>query len=196
MTFVVATHNAHKLAELQAILSTLGIQAITADLPDVEETGITFAENARLKAQAACEATGLPAIGDDSGLCVDELGSDPGVYSARYAGEGASAAACNAKLLQELADIPPEYRTAGFVCAICCVFPDGTCLETIGSCQGFIALEPQGEGGFGYDPLFLTADGRSFAQLSGDEKDAISHRGRALTQLKTLLEERYANTHE
>lgn len=191
MKCIIASHNPHKLEELRRILQPLGMEAVTdrdlgIELPEVEETGTTFEENARLKAVSACEFSGLPAIGDDSGLMVDALGGEPGVYSARYAGENATPQECNEKLLRELKDVPPEQRTARFVSVICCVFPDGRELTAEGTCEGAIAFEPKGTNGFGYDPLFLVGD-RSFAELSGEEKDAVSHRGVALREFSKRL---------
>ncbi|MDU6345756.1 MAG: XTP/dITP diphosphatase [Clostridium sp.] len=188
MTFVIATHNAKKLKELKRILEPLGFDAvIREDLPEVEETGTTFAENALLKAESACKVTGMPAIADDSGLVVDALGGAPGVYSARYAGEGATDRQRYEKLLEELREVPTEQRTARFVSAVCCVFPDGKIITAEGSCEGIIAFEPKGEGGFGYDPIFLVGE-RSYAEMTAEEKDSISHRGRALAKLAQELE--------
>lgn len=188
MTFVIATHNAKKLKELKRILDPLGFDAvIREDLPEVEETGTTFAENALLKAESACKVTGMPAIADDSGLVVDALGGAPGVYSARYAGEGATDRQRYEKLLTELREVPTEQRTARFVSAVCCVFPDGTILTAEGACEGIIAFGPKGEGGFGYDPIFLVGE-RSYAEMTAEEKDSISHRGRALAKLAQELE--------
>lgn len=183
-TYVIATHNQKKLRELARILEPLHIHAVTGrelgkSLTEPEETGATFEENAYIKAACACRETGLPAIADDSGLEVDALGGAPGVYSARYAGEGASDADRNRKLLKELAGVPAEKRGARFVSAVCCVFPNGESLTVRGECEGAIGFEPKGDGGFGYDPLFLVGD-RTYAQLSDGEKDAVSHRGRAL----------------
>ena len=172
MKFVIATHNKHKLQELQRILTPLGIEAVTADLSEVEETGTTFAENACLKAKAACKETGLPAVADDSGLEVDALDGRPGVYSARYAGEGATDAQRIEKLLGEL----------------CCVFPNGDILRAEGDCPGSIAFAPAGEDGFGYDPIFLCGE-KTFAQMTAAEKDAVSHRGKALEKFNLLLKE-------
>lgn len=182
MKLIVATNNAHKLVEFGRILAPLGIEVHSQkeycpDL-DVEETGITFAANARLKAEAVYKATGLMAVADDSGLCVDALDGAPGVYSARYAGENATDAQKIEKLLDEMKDVPEEKRTARFVSAICCIGPD-LLLECEGVCEGTIGYECRGEGGFGYDPIFYV-DGRSYSEMSGEEKDAISHRGRAL----------------
>lgn len=189
-TFVIATHNENKRKEMQRILEPFGISVITADLRDVPETGKTFAENAYLKAQAACEQTGKPAIADDSGLVVDALGGAPGIYSARYAGENASDQDRIQKLLAELKPYPEPERTARFVCAVCCVFPNGNVLRAEGTCEGRIGLGPSGDNGFGYDPVFFL-DGRSFAELSKDEKDAVSHRGKALNQFANLLAQYY-----
>lgn len=188
MTFVIATHNAKKLKELKRILEPLGFDAvIREDLPEVEETGTTFAENALLKAESACKVTGMPAIADDSGLVVDALGGAPGVYSARYAGEDATDRQRYEKLLDELREVPTEQRTARFVSAVCCVFPDGKIITAEGACEGIITFGPKGEGGFGYDPIFLVGE-RSYAEMTAEEKDSISHRGRALAKLAQELE--------
>ncbi|HIY27509.1 MAG TPA: RdgB/HAM1 family non-canonical purine NTP pyrophosphatase [Firmicutes bacterium] len=187
MKFVIATHNQHKLQELQRILAPLGIEAITADLSEVEETGTTFAENAFLKAQSACRETGLPAVADDSGLEVEALDGRPGVYSARYAGENATDAQRMEKLLGELEGVPAEKRGARFVSAVCCVFPDGERIQAEGECPGAIAFAPAGEDGFGYDPVFLCGE-KTFAQMTAAEKDAVSHRGKALEKFSQALE--------
>lgn len=192
-TFVIATHNPGKLKELQRILEPLHIDAVTAKLDEVEETGTTFAENAFLKADAACRQTGMPAVADDSGLMVDALNGEPGVYSARYAGEGATDYDRITKLLTNLKNVPLEKRTAKFVSAICCVFPNGEKIEVQGECPGCIAFEPHGNGGFGYDPIFLV-NGKSFAELNASEKDAVSHRGRALRALAECLKNRKENS--
>lgn len=186
MKFVIATHNQHKLQELQRILAPLGIEAITADLSEVEETGTTFAENAFLKAQSACRETGLPAVADDSGLEVEALDGRPGVYSARYAGENATDAQRMEKLLGELEGVPAEKRGARFVSAVCCVFPDGERIQAEGECPGAIAFAPAGEDGFGYDPVFLCGE-KTFAQMTAAEKDAVSHRGKALEKFSQAL---------
>ncbi len=184
MKFVIATHNAHKLEELRRILQPLGVEAdIDPALPEAEETGVTFAENAFIKADAACAFTGLPAIADDSGLMVDALGGEPGVYSARYAPVGQR----KATVLKKLAGVSEERRGAQFVSSVCCVFPNGDRVTAEGICRGRIGDAPRGEGGFGYDPIFVTADGRTFAELSPQEKDAISHRGRALRAFSEKL---------
>ena len=187
MTFVVATHNEKKKEELVRILKPLGIGVETAELPPVDETGKTFAENAYLKAQSACRATGKPAVADDSGLSVDALGGAPGVYSARYAGEGATDAQRIEKLLNEMKDVPAGKRAARFVSAICCVFPGGRVVAVEGRCEGAVAFAPRGDDGFGYDPVFLV-NGKSYAQMAPSEKDAVSHRGRALEKLARELE--------
>ena len=188
-TFVMATHNQHKVEELRRILEPMRIHVITAELPDVEETGTTFEENARLKAVSACKTTGLPSVADDSGIAVDAVNGAPGVYSARYAGENASDADRNRKLLEELQSVPEELRTARFVSAICCAFPDGREICVTGVCEGKVAFEPRGQDGFGYDPIFLVGE-KTYAQLSPEEKDAVSHRGKALRMLREELKKR------
>ncbi len=199
MRILVATHNHKKLEELSRILKPLGIEAVTdteagLTLDEVEETGTTFEENAKIKAAAASSQSGLPAVADDSGLEVDALGGAPGVYSARYAGENATDADRNQKLLAELADVPEQQRTARFVSAICCVFPNGDCVTARGECPGRIGYQPQGSGGFGYDPLFVVDGGSTFAELSAGDKDAISHRGKALRVFAERLQE-YLSSH-
>ena len=194
MTFILASNNENKLAELRRILLPLGLNVIsakeaTAGELEVEERGETFEENARLKAVAFMEETGLAAIGDDSGLMVDALDGAPGIYSARYAGEGAPNDARIAKLLDNLQGVPEEKRTAKFVSAICCVFPDGREVTVRGECHGRIGFAPVGENGFGYDPVFISESGKTFAQLTSAEKDKISHRGNALRKLRAALEE-------
>lgn len=191
-TFVMATHNPGKLEELRRILAPLHIDVVTAELDEVEETGTTFAENAFLKADAACRRTGLPAVADDSGLMVDALDGAPGVYSARYAGEGATDLDRIHKLLANLEGVPAEKRTARFVSAICCMFPDGTRIEVRGECPGVIADAPRGNGGFGYDPVFLVGE-KSFGELTPREKDAVSHRGKALRALAEQLRQKKGN---
>lgn len=191
MDFILATNNMKKLGELQRILSPLGINVLTAktlgiELPEVEENGDTFEENARIKALSACEITGLPAIADDSGLCVDYLGGAPGIYSARFAGEHGNDEKNNDLLLEKLSGVPAEKRTAHYVCAVCCVFPDGREITVRGECAGHIGFERDGNGGFGYDPLFIIG-GRSFGRYTAEEKDKISHRGKALRMLRDKL---------
>ena len=198
MTFLLATHNLKKRAELERILSPLGITVQTAEeagvvLTDVEETGETFEENAVLKAESGCRESGMPCVADDSGLEVDVLDGAPGVYSARYAGEHGNDGKNIEKLLDVMRDVPAADRTARFVCTACCRFPDGRQIITRGACEGTIAFESNGSGGFGYDPVFLPAEagGKSMAQLSDGEKDAISHRRRALEKLADRLREEY-----
>lgn len=193
MKVLIATHNLKKKAELQRILTPLGIEVVTADdigidLTDVEETGTTFEENSLLKAQSGCDESGLPCVADDSGLAVDYLGGAPGVYSARYAGEHGDDEKNNDKLLAELDGVPLEKRTARFVSVVTCVFPDGKKIVARGECEGRIAFERSGNGGFGYDPLFLFEDGRSFGEFTAEEKDKVSHRGKALRLLADELE--------
>ena len=187
MDFLIATHNMKKRDELQRILSPLGVHVLTADeagvdLTDVEETGTTFEENALLKARSGAKEGNMPCIADDSGLCVDALDGAPGVYSARFAGEHGNDSKNNAKLLDLLKDAPKEARTARFVSAVACVFPDGRELTVRGTCEGVIGYEQKGQNGFGYDPLFYVGE-RTFAEFSPAEKDAVSHRGNALRAL-------------
>ncbi|MFR7477342.1 MAG: RdgB/HAM1 family non-canonical purine NTP pyrophosphatase [Acutalibacteraceae bacterium] len=186
-TFVIATHNPNKVREFRRILEPMGISILTPSLTEAEETGTTFAENARIKADSACKETGLPSIADDSGLTVDALNGRPGVYSARYGGPQASDEDRVQMILQELKDVPDEQRGAAFVSAICCTFPNGDRLEVQGMCRGLISHAPAGEGGFGYDPIFLFGE-KTFAQLSGEEKDAHSHRGEALRKFTVALQ--------
>lgn len=193
--FVVATQNPGKLEEIARLLRPIGIEPVSlsqakVDFSDVEETGSTFMENARIKARAAFKKSGLPSIGDDSGLAVDALNGAPGIYSARYAGEGATNEMRIAKLLRNLEGVGKERRTARFVCAVCCILESGEELCVEGTCEGTIAFEPVGAGGFGYDPIFLMEDGRSFAQLTDAQKDTVSHRGRALRMLEQALREK------
>ena len=190
MKFVLATHNPGKIQEMQAILSQLGVEVVSpAELGvdvDVEETGETFAENAMLKAKAICAAAGLPAIADDSGLCVDALNGGPGVYSARYGGEGLDDAGRTALLLQNMRG--QTTRAAHFACAIACAFPNGDTLTAEGRCDGAIAFAPMGQGGFGYDPVFLVPEkAKTFSQMTAEEKNEISHRGRALRTFSEKL---------
>ena len=191
MRFVLATHNPGKLREMGEILKDFGIEVVSPkDLGitvDVEETGTTFAENAMLKAKAICQAAGLPAIADDSGLCVDALNGAPGVYSARYGGEGLDDRGRYMLLLSSLRGAPT--RAAHFACAVACAFPNGDTLTAEGRCDGSIAYAPLGDGGFGYDPVFLLpGTGKTFGQLTQEEKSAVSHRGRALKDFAGKLD--------
>lgn len=192
MEFAIATNNPHKLEEIQRILHKLGHTGVSqAQLRldiEPEETGSTFAENALIKARAICEASGLPTIADDSGLAVDALDGAPGVYSARYAGEQHSMEDNKKKLMLEMSDVPAGRRTARFVSAVALMMPSGAVLQTRGECEGEIGFEERGQSGFGYDPLFYV-NGRSFAQMGDEEKDAMSHRGRALEEFGRLLPE-------
>ncbi len=195
MIFVLASNNQKKLEELERILKPLDIYVKTAKqlgftLEEVEETGTTFAENAELKAKAACKTTGYPAIADDSGLCVNALNGKPGVYSARYAGEGATDEQKINKLLTELMQSGSTDRSAYFECVLCCCFPNGETLFAEGRCDGMIGYAPRGTNGFGYDPIFFVEGNKTFAELSANQKDVISHRGRALKQLTAMLEEK------
>ena len=190
MKFVLATHNPGKIREMSNILSGLGIQVVSpAELGitvDVEETGTTFAENAMLKAKAICAASGLPAIADDSGLCVDALGGAPGVYSARYGGAGLDDRGRYMRLRESMRG--QTTRAAHFACAIACAFPNGDELTAQGRCDGTVAFAPMGEGGFGYDPIFFVPEkAKTFGQLTAQEKDEISHRGRALKEFAEKL---------
>ena len=191
MKYVLATHNPGKLKEMGAILARFGVEVVSPkDLGltvDVEETGTTFAENAMLKAKAICAAAKLPAIADDSGLCVDALNGGPGVYSARYGGDGLDDRGLYMLLLNNMRG--QTTRAAHFACAIACAFPNGDTLTAEGRCDGTIAFAPMGEGGFGYDPVFFVPEkAKTFGQLTAEEKSAISHRGRALESFVEKLE--------
>lgn len=197
MKIFIATKNQKKLKELKRILIPMGFDVLCeADLDfpfkDAVEDGETFEENAIIKAKSGLSQTGFITVADDSGICVDYLGGAPGVYSARYAGEHGNDELNNDKLLSELSGVTMEKRTAYYVAAIACVFPDGRKFTVRGECHGHIAYERQeGDGGFGYDPLFISENG-PFSQLSAEEKDAISHRGKALRlfaeELKKYIE--------
>ncbi|MCI2058223.1 MAG: XTP/dITP diphosphatase [Oscillibacter sp.] len=189
--FVLATHNPGKLKEMSAILSRFGVEAVMpADLDiraEAEETGETFAENALIKARAVCAAAGLPAIADDSGLCVDALNGGPGVHSARYGGGELDDRGRYLLLLNSLRGAPS--RSAHFTCAVACVFPGGDVLTAEGRCDGAIAYAPMGTDGFGYDPVFFVPDkAKTFAQMTEEEKASISHRGKALKEFADKLE--------
>ncbi len=187
MKFFIATKNPHKVKEFSAIFSELGIELICENdlkkpLSDIEEDGATFQENALIKARFAASITGFPTIADDSGLCVDALGGEPGIYSARYAGVHGDDAANNRKLLDKLKN--ETNRSARFVCAIACVFPDGREFTVTGECKGKIDTELRGNGGFGYDPLFVSDAKGSFGLISAEDKNSISHRGNAVKKFK------------
>lgn len=202
-TLVIATRNAGKTKEFREAFAALGIEVRdlhdVTGVPDIEETGATFADNALIKARTVADIALLPVLADDSGLCVDALGGAPGVYSARYSGEGATDALNNAKLLRELESVdaraeaagggPDVLSTARFVCSLALYDPaDGGIVRAEGAVEGLILREARGEGGFGYDPLFwVPSHGKSMAQLTVAEKNAISHRGAALRKLIEAL---------
>lgn len=194
-TVVVATGNVHKVTEIEAILAPVmpgtSFYALgeLGDFPEPVENGDSFTENAIIKAQAACEQTGLPAVADDSGLVVDALSGEPGIMSARWAGVHGDDARNNAKLMREMEGVSDEDRTARFHSSVVLIYPDGSVLTGEGDCEGMIGHEPKGENGFGYDPLFWPAEtpGRTMAELEPAEKNAISHRGYALADLARQL---------
>ena len=195
MKFVLASQNQHKLKEMQDILSAQGVEVVLeSDIGlhvEVEETGSTFAENALLKAKAVMEASGLPAIADDSGVCVDALNGAPGVYSARYGGLELDDIQRYQLLLQALRG--QTNRAAHFTSHITCCFPNGDVIDAEGICPGTIAFAPQGTGGFGYDPVFFVPQLRkTYAQLTPEEKAAVSHRGKALAVFEEKLKEYFA----
>ena len=194
-TIVFATGNQGKMREIRQILGDMDVSVLSMKEAgiesDVEETGTTFEENAILKAKAAAKGTSYIVLADDSGLEIDYLGREPGIYSARYMGEDTSYEIKNRNLLERLAGVEDEKRTARFVCAIAACFPDGTLLTTEGVVEGRIAWEPAGENGFGYDPIFYLPEyGCTSAQLSSEQKNAVSHRGKALRAMKEKLKER------
>lgn len=205
---VLATHNAKKVVELRAILAEAGLVLPDGGLvtsgdvgaPEPVEDGVTFAENALIKARAVCAATGLPAVADDSGLAVDVLGGAPGIFSARWAGKHGDDLANLDLLLGQLGDVRPEHRQAGFVCAAALVTPDGREEVRLGEMRGVLAAAPRGTNGFGYDPILVVdedprsagadaGDRRTAAELSPEEKNAVSHRGKAFRALAPLVVE-------
>ena len=199
MKIFIATKNQKKLTELERILIPMGFEVLSEkDLsetfPDVEEDGTTFEENAIIKASAGLKNTGLISVADDSGICVDYLGGAPGIFSARYSGEHGDDESNNQKLLSELDGVPLSKRTARYVAAIACVFPDGKKFTVRGECEGKIGFEPKGSNGFGYDPYFISELG-VMAELTAEEKDSISHRGKALKLFKKELK-KYINLKE
>ena len=192
-TYVIATNNAHKLHEIRDILENDRRKFVSMKeahiATDPEETGTTFEENALIKARAACKASGMPALADDSGLEVDALNGEPGIYSARYC-EGSDQDRVNF-LLKKMENVPDEQRGAQFVSAIACVYPDGTEFAIRGICRGVILHENHGEGGFGYDPVFyVPAEGETFSSMAQERKNQISHRANALALTKAELEKR------
>ena len=193
LTAVIATGNRHKLREIATMLADFDIRVKTmeeAGLQDfyIEETGSTFEENAIIKAAAVAHKTGLMALADDSGLEVDALQGEPGVYSARYAGENATDADNNYKLLTTMKAVPMERRQGRFVCALAAVFPDGREIVVRGTVEGLIDFQEKGSYGFGYDPLFLLPEyNKTFGELGPDVKNSMSHRGKAIQQMKQEL---------
>ena len=186
MKVILASKNPHKLTELSAILSQHGFEiALESEYGldiDVDETGTTFEENSLLKAEAVMKASGLPVLADDSGLMVDALDGAPGVYSARY-GHKSSDGERTEFLLENMKDVPDEKRTAKFVCVITCLWPDGRKIVARGECPGVITREVHGKNGFGYDPVFYLPElGMTYAELPSEQKNAISHRARALQE--------------
>jgi XTP/dITP diphosphohydrolase len=187
--FVLATANPDKAREIVALLAQaapdVDLQGRPADLPDVDEVGETLEDNARMKAVALAAATDMPAIADDTGLHVDALGGAPGVHTARYAGDDATYADNVAKLLDALAAVPPDRRTARFATVAIARWPDGLEVAALGEVEGVITTDARGKGGFGYDPVFAPneGDGRTFGEMSEGEKHALSHRARAFGTL-------------
>ncbi|MEY8369868.1 XTP/dITP diphosphatase [Anaerovoracaceae bacterium 42-11] len=195
-TIIAASRNQHKITEIEAITKKFGMNIISRDeagIPkfEIEEDGETFEENSFKKANEIMKVCGKITIADDSGLMVEYLGGAPGVYSARFAGEDGNDVKNNEKLLMLLEGVPYKERRAKFVSVITMVYPDGECLTARGECEGHIIDAPTGENGFGYDPLFVPEGyQRTFAQLSAEEKNQISHRAKALVRLEKLLAER------
>ncbi|MGE5403965.1 MAG: XTP/dITP diphosphatase [Candidatus Saccharibacteria bacterium] len=192
MKLILATRNQKKKRELQEIIADLDLEVLSLDefpdIPEVEEDGETFAENARKKALEVAQHSGLFALADDSGLEVDAIYGQPGVYSARFAGEPSDDKRNNRKLLDLLRDIPDDKRTARFKCVVAIAAPDGRVATAEGACEGHIGHEPVGDGGFGYDPLFIPKGfDETFAQLGAEVKHSISHRGRALAQARGII---------
>jgi len=188
MKLVAATNNPGKLAEMRAILTDLGFEVLSSEeagyCGEIKETGTTFEENAMIKAETVMRATGLAALADDSGLEVDALGGEPGVYSARYAEPGGR----KKKVLEKMREVPDGKRTARFVAAIACAFPDGGKYVVRGTCEGEILRECRGEGGFGYDPLFYVPEyGMTFAEMTAELKNRISHRSEGLHKMAEAL---------
>ena len=195
MRIVFATGNANKVREIKAILADLNMEVLSMKeagvYAEAEENGTTFAENAMIKAKdIAAKVSDAIVMADDSGLVVDALNGEPGIYSARYLGEDTPYSIKNANIIERLEGIPVEGRSARFVCAIAAVLPDGRVLSTEGTIEGYIGYEERGNGGFGYDPIFMVpVYGCSTAELSAEAKNAISHRGKALNAMKILLQD-------
>ncbi|MCR5688254.1 MAG: XTP/dITP diphosphatase [Lachnospiraceae bacterium] len=193
MKVVFATGNENKLKEIRQITEGMDIEIVSMKdagfYADVEETGTTFEENAFLKASAIAKKSGLPTLADDSGLEIDYLGKEPGIYSSRYMGEDTPYPVKNAELLRRMEGVADEDRTARFVCAVCYVRPDGTSETVRATMEGIVAHAPAGANGFGYDPIFYLPDrGCTSAELPSEEKNAISHRGKALRMMREILE--------
>ena len=189
---IFATGNPGKIREIREILADFGVEVVSMNDAGIQleiaEDGKTFAENALIKARTVCDASGEITMSDDSGLVVDALDGEPGIYSARWLGETTSYDVKNAEILHRLEGVPEEQRSARFVCAVACVFPDGTELTSEGVFEGRIGYESKGENGFGYDPIFyVPSEGRYSAELSPEEKNSMSHRGQALRKMKEQL---------
>ncbi|QUH24816.1 XTP/dITP diphosphatase [Serpentinicella alkaliphila] len=190
---VIATSNTHKLDEIKEILSDFqfdikSMSEVGLGGLEIIEDGSTFEENAMIKAKTVMNKTGYASIADDSGLEVDAINKAPGIYSARFAGENATDAQNNEKLLNLIANVPEDLRTGRFICAIAMVFPNGESIITRGTCEGSIGFEPTGNGGFGYDPLFIVPEyNKTFGEIPAEIKNKISHRANALNELKSSL---------
>ncbi len=193
MELVIATKNQHKVREILHVLEPSGVHKVSTlndypEIHDIEETGTSFTENASIKARAVCNYTGLPSLADDSGLVIDALNGEPGVYSARYGGPGLDDSGRNLLVLKKMSDVPDTRRTGRFVCTMVLAFPDGRIYERTGTCEGLITREPRGVHGFGYDPIFyLEERQRTMAELPLAEKNRVSHRARALKKIADLL---------
>ena len=192
MKYIFATGNENKLREIRQITADMDIEIVSMKdagcFEDVEETGKSFEENAFLKANAIAKKSGIPTLADDSGLEIDYLGKEPGIYSSRYMGEDTPYSVKNAELLRRMEGVPDEERTARFVCAICLVRPDGSTETVRETMEGRVAYEIAGENGFGYDPIFyLPEKGCTSAELPPEEKNRISHRGKALRKMRDIL---------
>lgn len=199
MKIFIATKNQKKLLELERILIPMGFEVLSQknfsqDFPEPDENGKTFEENALIKANAGLKNTGLISVADDSGICVDYLNGAPGIYSARYSGEHGNDLQNNKKLLHELEGVPAEKRSCRYVAAIACVFPNGKHFTVRGECEGRVAFEPHGNGGFGYDPCFISELG-VMAELTPEQKDSISHRSKALKLFEKELK-KYISDYE
>ena len=183
MKIIIASQNKHKIIEFKRILKEFDVEVISQGEANIEvhaeETGTSFRENAFLKAKAVCDVSNLITIADDSGICIDAFNGEPGIYSSRYLGEDTPYDIKNQIILDKLSDVKEGNRGAQYVCAICCVFPNGDKIEVESKCEGKIGYKSQGVNGFGYDPIFVV-NNKSFAEISDEEKDKVSHRGQAL----------------